>query len=78
MSDYTKATDFASKDGLVSGNPLKVVKGTELDAEFEAIETAILTKADIHNETHTGDHSFTGNVTVTGTLSAGLIDGGTF
>lgn len=78
MADYAKATDFASKDALPSGNPSKVVKGTELDEEFEAIETAILTKADIHEETHTGDHTFTANVAVTGTLTAGLIDGGTF
>lgn len=78
MADYSKSTDFASKDGLVSGNPLKVVKGVELDEEFNDIETAILTKADIHEETHTGDHTFTGSVSVTGTLTAGLIDGGTF
>jgi hypothetical protein len=78
MADYSKSTDFASKDGLVSGNPLKVVKGVELDSEFNDIETAIITKADIHDETHTGDHTFTGGVDVTGTLTAGLIDGGTF
>jgi hypothetical protein len=78
MADYSKSTDFASKDGLVSGNPLKIVKGVEIDTEFNAIETAIATKADIHNETHTGDHTFTGNVAITGTLTAGLIDGGTF
>lgn len=78
MADYLKATDFASKDGLISGNPLKVVKGVELDDEFNSIETSIATKADIHDETHTGDHIFTGTVDVTGTLTAGLIDGGTF
>lgn len=78
MADYSKATDFASKDSLPAGNANKVVKGTELDEEFEAIETAVATKADIHNETHTGTHSFTGDVNVTGTLTAGLIDGGTF
>ena len=79
MADYTKSTDFASKDGLVSGNPLKVVKGTELDEEFNDLETAITTKADIHAETHTGDHTFTGDtVQVQGTLIAGIIDGGTF
>jgi hypothetical protein len=50
MSDYTKAVDFASKDALAPGNPSKVVKGTEIDAEFEAIETAVGTKLD-----HTGD-----------------------
>jgi hypothetical protein len=50
MSDYTKVTDFASKDALSPGNPSKVVKGTEIDAEFELIETAIATKLD-----HTSD-----------------------
>ncbi len=46
MSDYTKVTDFASKDALAPGNPSKVVKGTEIDAEFELIETAVATKQD--------------------------------
>lgn len=46
MSNYTKATNFAAKDSLASGNPAKIVKGTEIDAEFSAIETAISTKAD--------------------------------
>ena len=78
MADYVKATDFESKDGLTTGNPLKVVKGTEIDDEFDAIATSIATKADIHNETHTGTHTFTGDVGIAGTLTAGLIDGGTF
>ena len=77
MSDYTKATDFASKDALAAGHPLKIVKGTEIDDEYNAIETAIITKADIHNETHTGITNFT-TVNVSGTLTAGLIDGGTY
>ena len=46
MSDYTKSTNFASKDSLSSGNPLKIVKGTEIDTEFTNIQTAIATKAD--------------------------------
>lgn len=46
MSDYTKSTDFASKDNLSSGNPLKIVKGTEIDTEFNNIATAIATKFD--------------------------------
>jgi hypothetical protein len=78
MADYTKATDFESKDSLPTGNPLKIVKGTELDDEFDAIAIAIATKADIHEETHTGLHTFTANVNVTGTLTAGLIDGGDY
>ena len=46
MSDYTKSTDFASKDNLTSGNPAKIVKGTEIDTEFNNIATAIATKFD--------------------------------
>ncbi len=46
MSDYTKTTDFAAKDSLPTGNPSKVVKGTEFDTEFNNIATAISTKLD--------------------------------
>jgi hypothetical protein len=46
MSNYTKSTNFASKDNLSSGNPLKIVKGTEIDTEFNNIATAVATKQD--------------------------------
>ena len=46
MTDYVKSTNFASKDSLSVGNPLKIVKGTEIDAEFNNIATAVATKAD--------------------------------
>lgn len=46
MSDYTKLTNFAVKDGYTTGNPAKVIKGTELDDEFNAIATAVATKVD--------------------------------
>ena len=54
MTDYTKLTDFASKDSLPSGNAAKIVKGTEIDDEFEALETAIASKADSASPTLTG------------------------
>jgi hypothetical protein len=54
MSDYTKSTNFATKDNLSSGNPLKIVKGTEIDTEFNNIQTAIATKADLASPTFTG------------------------
>jgi hypothetical protein len=54
MSDYTKSTNFATKDNLSSGNPLKIVKGTEIDTEFNNIQTAIATKADLTSPTFTG------------------------
>lgn len=54
MSSYTKSTDFASKDALLTGNPLKVVKGTEIDDEFNAIQTAVNSKADTNSPTLSG------------------------
>lgn len=54
MTNYVKSTDFASKDALASGNAAKIVKGTEIDTEFNNIATAIATKADTANPTFTG------------------------
>lgn len=46
MAEYVKSTNFATKDNLTSGNPAKIVKGTEIDTEFNNIATAIATKQD--------------------------------
>ena len=54
MSNYTKSTNFATKDALSSGNPLKIVKGTEIDTEFNNIQTAIATKLDSSSGTISG------------------------
>ena len=64
MSNYTKLTAYDTKDGLTTGDPLKRVKGTELDDEFDAISTAIATKA------NSASPEFTGTPTVP-TASAG-------
>jgi len=66
MSNYTKSTNFATKDALSSGNPLKIVKGTEIDTEFNNIATAIATKADLVSPTFTGTPTLpTGTIAVT-------------
>ncbi len=66
MSNYTKSTNFATKDALASGNPLKIVKGTEIDTEFNNIATAVATKADLASPTFTGTPTLpTGTVAVT-------------
>jgi len=66
MTDYTKATNFASKDSLSSGNSLKIVKGTEIDTEFNSIATAIATKADLSGPTFSGTPTLpTGTIGVT-------------
>jgi hypothetical protein len=54
MSDYTKATNFATKDTLSTGNPNKIIKGTEIDTEFNAISSAVASKSDINSPTFTG------------------------
>lgn len=46
MSDYVKSTDFASKDTLVKGDPNKKIKGSEIDQEFENLETHFSSKLD--------------------------------
>ena len=54
MSNYTKATNFATKDTLPTGDSGKIVKGTEIDNEFNAIASAISSKADTASPTFTG------------------------
>jgi hypothetical protein len=54
VSQYTKATNFAVKDGYSTGNPAKIIKGTEIDAEYTAIASAISSKADSNSPTLTG------------------------
>jgi len=54
MSNYTKATNFATKDGLGTSDPAKVIKGTEIDNEYNAISSAIASKADINSPAFTG------------------------
>lgn len=54
MSNYTKATNFATKDTLPTGDAGKIVKGTEIDNEFNAIASAISSKADTASPTFTG------------------------
>jgi hypothetical protein len=54
LSNYTQSTNFATKDALSSGDPLKIVKGTEINTEFVNIAVAIATKADLASPTFTG------------------------
>ncbi len=54
MANYIKATNFAAKDGLPTGNAGKIIKGTEIDVEYTAIATAISSKADTNSPTFTG------------------------
>ena len=75
MSNYTKLVDYAAKDSLSSGTPLKVLSGTEINTDLAAIAVAISTKADTANATHTGTSAFaaiTANSVVSTTLAGAL------
>jgi len=66
MTNYTQSTNFATKDALTSGDPLKIVKGTEINTEFANIAIAVATKADLASPTFTGTPSLpTGTTGVT-------------
>lgn len=53
MANYLKATDFAAKDALLTGDANKIVKGSEINDEFDAIQTAVNTKANISSPAFT-------------------------
>lgn len=63
MSNYSITTNFLAKDGLVSGNPAKLILGAQLTTEFANIVTAITSKYD----------SSTTTITLTGALNAGSL-----
>jgi len=70
VSNYTKSTNFATKDNLTPGDPLKIVRGTEIDTEYNNIATAIATKTDNASAAITGG-------TITGITDLAVADGGT-
>jgi hypothetical protein len=74
--NYTKTTNFTAKDALTSGDPNKIVRGAEIDTEFNNIATAVSSKSDSVSPTFTGTVT-TANLTVTGTFS-GTLSGGTY
>lgn len=49
MSNYTPIISYGPKDSLTHGDPNKLIKGTQIDAELAAIATAIATKNDSLN-----------------------------
>lgn len=54
MSNYTKATNFLAKDSLADADPLKIIKGSDFDTEFNALQVAVNTKANSISPTFTG------------------------
>ena len=75
MSAYTKTTNFTAKDALISGNPSKIVKGSEIDDEFTAIETAVNSKANQASPVITGSISLNGVVITSTAAELNILDG---
>lgn len=76
MSNYTKLVNFAIKDTLNSGDAGKLIRGTEINTEFNNIATAIASKADSNAPALTGNATAV-NLAVTGVFEA-VVDGGTY
>ena len=78
MSDYSKTVNFAAKDSLSSGDSNKIVRGTEINTEFDNIATAIATKLDSTGAAFTNPVSFPDGsasspaITNTGDTNCGL------
>jgi hypothetical protein len=81
MTNYVKSTNFATKDNLASGDPLKIVKGTEINTEYDNIAIAVATKADVASPTFTGTTTIATVAisagTITGITDLAVADGGT-
>lgn len=78
MSSYTVTTNFLSKDALISGNPLKLVKGADLTVEFNNIATACNSKQDASTAAVLQTGTFTGTLTgmtatITGTMTYSIV-----
>jgi hypothetical protein len=54
MSNYTKTTNFLAKDSLPENDSGKIIKGSEFDTEFNNLQTAVNTKADLASPALTG------------------------
>ena len=51
MSDYTRRSSYwQGKDSLSDSDPEKIISGDDFDDEFELIETAVNTKADLNGD----------------------------
>ena len=54
MSDFNKTVNYATKDNLVTGDPAKLIKGAELNVEFNNLEVASASKANKLSSSATG------------------------
>jgi len=77
MSNYAPTTNFTVKDNLPSGNPAKIIKGSEINTEFTNVQTAVNSKSNTISPTFTGTVTLP-TLVVTGAATIGTVDGGTY
>ena len=80
MSNYTINVDWDGKDALADSSAAKVISGDDFQTEFETVQTAVNSKADlngsssedfaINNGTVAGTFAVTGTTTLTGVPTA--------
>jgi hypothetical protein len=75
MSNYNIQVSWSGKDALSDSDPAKIISGADFQTEFEAVKTAVNTKADINGTTgedfDCADLTVAGNIAVTGTVTIG-------
>lgn len=68
MSNYTIQVDWAGKDDLSDSDPEKIISGDDFDTEFQAVRTAVNSKADLNGSSvesfSTNDLTVNGNLVV--------------
>ena len=78
MSTYSITVDWDGKDALADSATAKIISGDDFQTEFETVQTALNSKADLTNSGQdftcddaaiTGNATITGNTTIGGTLA---------
>lgn len=77
MSNYNYQAQFGLKDDLDTGNTEKIIRGSDFDVEFNAIETAIASKVDEDASNLGGTVSINGVDLTSTAAELNLVDGST-
>lgn len=77
MSNYNYQAQFGLKDTLTAGNTEKIIRGSDFDVEFNAIEAAIASKVDEDASNLGGTVSINGVDLTSTAAELNLVDGST-
>ena len=73
MSNYTISVDWDGKDDLADSSAAKVISGDDFQTEFETVQTAINSKANLNGDSGedfaSNNATIAGNTTIGGTLA---------